>query len=288
MLSIVTLVRNRNAMLSRLLDGVERSVGSCEVVVVRAGGDEDPADVAVDRRIDVRVVALAGDDERIPYSRARNAGAEAARSDRLCFLDADCIPSAGFVDALDRALAAHDALSTVDVRYLPNAPVVDWSDATLWQISRRHPARPRPPDEGVLISDDHELVWGLCMGMRRASFDRVGGFDTGYGGYAGEDTDLAVALRNSGVPVALVGGAVVFHQHHDSFEPPLGQFAATVANCRRFRAKWGRWPMEGWLRQFRELGLLHWEADGEIAEIVRTPTPSEIEAARRRQALPFR
>ncbi len=38
--------------------------------------------------------------------------------------------------------------------------------------------------------------------------------DTGYVGYGGEETDFAWRLEAAGIPMAWVGGAVAYHQHH--------------------------------------------------------------------------
>src|SRR3546814_2262362 len=120
------------------------------------------------------------------------------------------------------------------------------------------------------------------MAMRHSTFDAVGGFDEGYRGYAGEDTDLGRALREAGVPVALVADAVVLHQHHDSYDPPVQQLRATVANAQRYRDKWGTWPMEGWLAGFRDLGLVDWSPTAARCTVVRDPSPAELDACLRK------
>ena len=288
MLSMVTLVRDRNALLRSFLAGVAAQDAPAEVVVVRAGGDEDPRDVVAELDgLRATVCEVDGPDDRIPYSAARNAGAAAASGDHLAFCDADTIASPGFARAIGTALAGHDALCTGEVRYLPPGDASGLDFATLLARSRPHPHREPVPDQGVVLSSRHELVWGLCMAMRHSTFDRVGGFDEGYGGYAGEDTDLATALAGHGIPVGLVAGAVVLHQHHDSHEPPVQQLRATVANAQRYRDKWGTWPMAGWLQGFVELGLLDWSPDAATCTVRRDPTAEEVDACRRRVALPF-
>ena len=292
MLSVVTLVRNRNRMLDDFLRAWSgQDLAELEIVVVRAGGHEDPHSVAqCDRTMHVRHVELAPtlDCESIAYSHARNAGAAAAHGDRLLFCDADTIPTPSFATRLHAGLGRIDALVTGDVRYLP--PAVDTSQPidVLCNVARPHPRRPVPPDRPgeVDTSLRHELVWGLCMGVRATTFRDVGGFDETFVGYAGEDTDFATAVRRSGRPAGLVGGATVLHQHHDSFEPPLHQMRATVANAQRYRDKWGAWPMEGWLEQFASMNLIDWGA--QRIEVVRDPTADEIERSRCRFAAPFR
>lgn len=286
-LSVLTLVRNRNAMLGRLLDGLDAGARLPSEVVVAHCGGEDPRPVVGRRPYAVHVLEIDSPDDRIPYSPARNRCAEAARSDAIAFLDADCIPTAGYVAALEAALAEVDALCTGEVLYLPPDAPPSAGEELLRRHGRPHPHRPRPPAAGVALGARHELVWGLHMAMRRSTFVALGGFDEGYRGYAGEDTDLAVTAREAGVPAAMVAGAEIFHQHHDTWEPPLQQAAATVANAQRFRDRWGWWPMDGWLGAMDDLGIIRWSPDEPEAVVLREPTADELAAAHRPAALPF-
>ena len=281
-LSLLTLVRNRNDYLRNLIRGLASSTTPPhELVVVQAGG-EDPHAVVPERLpFPVRVLAVDSPTNRIPYATARNTAAKAAQGEAIVFIDADCIPSATFVEQIMAALDREDVLCIGDVLYLPpGAAEETWTEASLRAAGRPHPAREASPKSGVRASERYELVWGLCMALRRSTFFRLGGFDERYGGYAGEDTDLAFTAKAAGVPLRLVAGADVFHQHHDVFEPPLQQFEATLANARHFHAKWGWWPMEGWLRRFADLGLIRWTAGAADVRIERLPTLEEVEAAR--------
>ncbi len=49
-----------------------------------------------------------------------------------------------------------------------------------------------------------------------ADFAAIDGFDAGYTGYGGEDTDFAMRVQEAGGSLWWVGGADAFHQHHDS------------------------------------------------------------------------
>lgn len=287
-ISLLTLVRNRTAYLHGLLAALaEAPDPPAEVVVAVCGGD-DPRSDAPATPFPVRFLDVESG-ERIAYSPARNACARAATSDHLLFLDADCVPLPGALRAFDAALAAEDAVAIGEVLYLPPTFELDPHDveATV-AAGRPHPARPRPPAAGWTRSDRYDLVWGLSIAVRRSTFLDLGGFDEGYGGYAGEDTDFAEAAKRAGVPLVVVAGAAVAHRHHDVFEPPVQQLAATVANAQRFRDKWGWWPMGGWLEGFADIGLVEWTPDAERARVVREPTEAEIETARQTSARPFR
>lgn len=287
-LSLLSLVRDRTALLHGLLAALAHAPDPPADVVVAVCGGDDPRPGAPETPFPVRFLDVPSG-ERIAYSPARNACAAAAGTDRLLFLDADCVPLPGALAAFSRALDAEDALCIGEVLYLPPTAPFDPADAErLAEVGRPHPARPRPPADCWVRSDDYGLVWGLSMAVRRPTFRKLGGFDEGYGGYAGEDTDFAEAARQSGVPLHVVAGAAVAHRHHDVFEPPVQQLRATVANAQRFRDKWGWWPMGGWLEGFRDLGLIDWRPDAERATVLRDPTLDEVEAARRTSARPFR
>lgn len=291
-LAVLTLVRDRNELLARLVEGLDRSsVPPAELVVVRAGGEDPRSVLTGERQYPVRVVDLGPDvdsiDARIPYAPARNAAAAAAQSEHLLFLDADTIPGPTAVDAFDAALTDADALVIGDIRYLPGGAVGDgWTAGRLTELGRSHPDRPVPPPTGWEPRDAHHLLWGTCFGIRRATFEAAGGFDERFSGYAGEDTDLAFRCRARGVPLHVVGEATVFHQHHDVYEPPVQQLRATVENARCFRDNHGWWPMEGWLRDFEAMGLIRW--DGDEVVVVRDPTAEEVETARRSTAFALR
>ena len=287
-LSVCTLVRNRNGMLERLVEGFERSrTAPHELIVMRAGGEDPRPALGRATRFHVVVEDLPDSGELIAYSVARNAAARRASGRYLCFMDADMIPGRELVGSFSGALREEDAVCVGDLWYADPAPVeAGWEEERLRARSRLHPERPVAPQSGWLRSPAYGMVWGSCFAIRRERFHRLGGFDEGFQGYAGEDTDLAMRSRDAGAPLLLVWRAPAYHQHHDVFEPPVQQFRATLENARRFHEKHGWWPMGGWLAGFREMGLIRWTDDR--LDVVRDPSPAEIATARRTSAAPFR
>ena len=277
--SVLTLVRGRGAHLANLVRGLAaQTVTPDELVIAHMGG---PA-VAVPEDVPfaVRVVDARSEDESLPLAAARNRAAEASSADALVFLDVDCIPGTELVGTY--ASAVSDAVLMGEVRYLePGAASGDWDEAALAARSATHPVRPAPTSATPAPA---ELFWSLSFALTRATFDRVGGFDPGFAGYGAEDTDFAFRLRQAGVGFEWVPGAVAYHQHHDTYDPPLQHAAAIVANARRFRERWGEWPMRGWLEAFAQRGIVSW-ADDRL-ELKREPTGRELAAARRDGALP--
>lgn len=195
------------------------------------------------------LVALPATDP-LPLAQARNRALDAlADLDLTVLLDVDCVPAPDLVARY--AAAAGDALLCGPVHYLASGEPVP-------------PPAPRDTRGDPVGDLPHERFWSLSFAVRPSVHRRIGGFDETYTGYGGEDTDYAFAARAAGVPARWVPRAWAYHQHHPVSSPPREHLEDVVANARRFRVKWGRWPMEGWLRAFAADGLVHWEPEGDV------------------------
>jgi hypothetical protein len=280
--AVLTLVRDRHPQLANLVRGLACSTRAPDTLVVAWMGGADPTPALGEAPCPVQVLPVLGRDGRLPLATARNATARAAAADVLVFLDVDCIPGAGLVGAYERGLAEVDGLLMGRVRYLPaGAADGPWEEAALAAAGVEHPARPAPPGGAVAPAAAPGLFWSLSFAARRTTFlARIGGFDAGYVGYGGEDTDLAYAARSARVPLAWATSAVAYHQDHEHYDPPLQHLEDIVANARRFRRKWGAWPMVGWLRAFAVSGHVAWSGDDLVVR--RLPTRQELAAARTR------
>ena len=152
-------------------------------------------------------------------SAARNAGAAAATTDYIAYIDDDAIPAENWVAAIVTALAGREPRPIVlGGRILPKweAPLPPW-----WPASLR----------GLLSIIEHvgqgefrtaELPPGLApygcnMVVHVASLLHTGGFGQGIGRIAGvllsdEDIQLAWRLQDSGLSARYDSRIVVFHQ----------------------------------------------------------------------------
>ena len=281
-LSALTMVRNRQAHLDRLVEGLTLSASPPDELIVI---DMSDAPVTLPPlSFPVRVERLAGD--ALPLAAARNLAAALASGDNLLFLDVDCIVSSSVCSRMQALLAEHDAVVCPEVLYLPAGAVRPGplSETGLRAAGRPHPVR-RFPQEGESLERNPGLFWSLAFALRRSTFHRLGGFDETYVGYGAEDTDLGFRITREGLPLLFAGGAPVFHQHHEGYDPPLQHFRALIANAKRFHAAWSVWPMDGWLRAMADIGLIDWSSDG--LTIRRDPTLAEIAAARKDPANPF-
>jgi len=280
--SVITLNKGRDVHLARLLEGLARGTPPAECVVVEMGKEPPPLP---EYGFPVRRIVLGA--EGLPLARARNAGRRAASGDNLVFLDVDCIPSNDLVEDLDDDLTQADGLICCEVRYLPDGVVSDgWTQAGLHAAGQPHPVRVFPK-VGREATDNPGLFWSLAFGVRTATFDRLGGFDEAFDGYGAEDTDLAFRAAAAGVPVLLTARGEAYHQHHLACDPPLQHFDSIVRNARRFHARHGLWPMDGWLDAFARLGHVSETWRDDDLTVLRPPSPAEIAAVRVASEHPF-
>ncbi len=172
----------------------------------RQPGDElilaDNSGLAPERE-GVLVVRAHG--ERSP-AHARNVGAEHAQREWVLFLDADCRPSAGLIDAyfaepIEADVGALAGDVTPEVDRLSVAARYGTARSFLGQgLHLAHPYLPRAVAANLLV--------------RRAAFESVGGFYEGV--RAAEDTDFSWRLQRAGWRLAAAPQARVEHRYRTS------------------------------------------------------------------------
>lgn len=286
--TLCTLTRDRTRHLVNQVRGLLASATPPAAHVVAVMGGEDPRPSVPETPWPIEFVDVPGE-HGLPLARARNVAVQAAATPGVVLLDVDCVPAPDLIGTYGRALDTFDGFLMGGVGYLPPGwDEVDLSEQALAGVAEDHPARPTPPGRGQLRpTDDWALFWSLSFAARRDTLlERVGGFDEGYGGYGAEDTDLALRARRAGVPLAWLGGARAFHQHHETHDPPVQHVSSIVGNARRFRQVWGTWPMEGWLSAFDRIGLVRFDPDADVLAFLREPTEEELAASHRPTALP--
>lgn len=223
----------------------------------------------------VVVEEIAGDPGLLPLAAARNRAATIALdagADVLVFLDVDCLPTPSLIGQYAEAVGA---------RRSAGAQPAVWCGATA-RLPRMEgpgdypvaapevlsvmavPDRDRPvldPGE-VLVEPDLTRFWSLNFALGQSDWTAIGGFDTAYVGYGGEDTDFGQRLGRCGGSMIWTGGATALHQWHATQSPPVSHLEDIVRNANLFARRWGWWPMGGWLEGFREQGLAYQDGTG--------------------------
>jgi len=172
-----------------------------EIVVVDNASSDGTAAIAAE--LGARVVH-----EPVPNrSRARNAGARAARADHLAFTDADCTVSPQWLETL-LACRGRAPLVAGPVHITTGTPpnVVERFEA-LWRFSQE-----------AWVAQGWAATANLLV--QRRAWEAIGGFDPAYR-HIGEDVDFCLRAARSGFPLGYCSGAVAWHGAEDSLSPLL-------------------------------------------------------------------
>jgi len=213
--SVVIPTRNRRATLAALLERVapHAAAAGAEVLVVDNGSTDGTPEVlhrlGADGRLRVVMESVPG------VSRARNAGARAARGEVVAFVDDDALPSDGWLAALVAPFEnPRVACAGGRVRLRIAGALPGWWDAALASYLAAYDLGPEPADLG-------QRPWylsprGLNMAVRREALLAVGGFNPRLGRRAhysrvGEESDLCLRLLARGHEIRYVPDAVVEH-----------------------------------------------------------------------------
>lgn len=154
-------------------------------------------------------------DKGFTAAAARNLSAHHARGDYLVFLDGDCVPNRGFVDAHTRLAAPHVFVNgsrvllseRLTAQVLEGQIDLSAQPASFWWKARLK------GDSNKLL---HMLSWPSPLfrvqkdftwrGIRscnlavwRSDFGAVNGFDETFEGWGHEDADLVLRLSNLGI-----------------------------------------------------------------------------------------
>jgi GT2 family glycosyltransferase len=204
--SLIIGSRNRPKMLLETVESVIR-------------GDEVPAELIIidqsdvphpmlptlkhDRACEIRYLWT----HSVGVSRARNAGAAAARHDILVGIDDDMLVSSTWFGTLVRALVNAGPGAIVTGKVLPAEPEVP-GGFVLATRSNEVPV----VYQGRVAKDP----LALNMAFYRSAFDDVGGFDERLGPgapfVAAEDCDFGFRLLEAGYRIVYVPGAVLYHR----------------------------------------------------------------------------
>lgn len=175
------------------LDALAGQIGDrTDVEVVVAGLDRDGHAI----RDGVRFVST----ERPVYpGEARNVGAVAARGARLLFVDADCVPTVGWLSRLEARLAGGSCAVGGGVMVDAEDYWARSDNLALFHefLTARPPARRR-------------YLPSLNFAIDRRTFLDQGGFDGSL--RSAEDLDLTARLTRVGIPLYFEPGAVVVHR----------------------------------------------------------------------------
>ena len=224
-LSVIVPCFEQPEELALTVAGLERQCFPRELfeVVVVDDGSEPPIVPPPASTLELRIVRQQR--RGFGLARARNAGAAAAASDVLVFLDGDVIPEAGLLAAHARwHETVSDALTLGFCRYVSvrgiGAGDIHTHPGDLAQLFRDRPSDPpwferhmvRTAEMTAPREDLFRAVTGHNFAVGRAFFEEIGGFDESFSRYGGEDTEFGWRAQVRGGLLVPVREAAGWHQ----------------------------------------------------------------------------
>jgi N-acetylglucosaminyl-diphospho-decaprenol L-rhamnosyltransferase len=263
-IAVVTIVRGRHAHLVAQQRSLLHGSRQPTVYVVVSMGDPELAPHLMPE-LEGHVVDIPADPQRLPLAAARNLGAGRAfdeGADAVIMLDVDCLAGHDLVHGYAECVATEPSIVwSGPVTYLPPAGPQGYDVAALAELDDPHPARPAPPPGDLVRGASPDLFWSLSFVAHHSAWEIVGGFCEEYAGYGAEDTDFGHSVISRGAELGWAGTPRAYHQHHTTFDPPVQHLDDILRNGQIFHSRWGRWPMEGWLRDFERMGLVERHGD---------------------------
>lgn len=215
--------------------------GRFEVVVADDGSKDSTHEVVEQfaRTVDFPVRWISHEHAGFRVALCRNDGARASTASYLLFSDGDCLfpldhlrkhlmaRRSGIVRAGDCLRLSEEVTARIDTEAIKSGDYLRWTSSR----DRRRLFRKRIKERCYQFMH-HRLkpkLTGWNIGISRADFEAVNGFDESFVGWGCEDDDIAWRLRSSGRRIA---SALPFtHAYH--------MWHATAPSC---PAKWGDGP----------------------------------------------
>ncbi|MFN8024845.1 MAG: glycosyltransferase [Acidimicrobiia bacterium] len=216
----------------------QRRAPQFEVVVADNGSTDQTRAVAetFGDRLHLRIVDASA---QRGQTFARNTGAATSSAQSLLFLDQDDVVADDYVAQMHRALEQHQFVAA---RMETDRLNAGW-------IAR---ARDIAQTKGLGV-EPAPWAYGCSLGIRRSTFEQVGGFDPELR-QAGEDVDLCWRLASAGVDLVFVPEAVLHYRFPTTkrafFRQGRTYGRAAIAVDRRHESRAQSPSAFSWLRSF--------------------------------------
>jgi GT2 family glycosyltransferase len=203
--SVIIPVHNGASRICRCLDALKnQTIGrDVEIIVVNDGSSDNTAEVI---RMQHPWVRLLNQNNAGPAA-ARNRGAAEATGSIIMFTDDDCEPAPEWLDAMLQPFSDSEVVGTKGAYRTRQPQVMARFVQTEYEDKYRLMARHANID----------FIDTYSAAFRREKFQEMNGYDTQFPVACAEDIELSYRMAARGWIMKFVPGAIVYHQHPDSF-----------------------------------------------------------------------
>lgn len=202
--SIIIPTFNGASRIGNCLDALQKQIADrdAEIIVVNDGSTDNTIEV-VKRYPGVRLISQANAG---PAS-ARNLGASEAKGTIILFTDDDCVPMPNWLDTMltpfsdPEVIGAKGTYRTHQRRLAARFVQIEYEDR--YRLMASLP--------------NIDFIDTYSAAFRRDRFLEMGGYDTSFPVACAEDIELSYRMAARGWKMKFVPGAIVYHQHPDSF-----------------------------------------------------------------------
>ncbi len=175
-------------------------------------------------------------------TRIQNRAVSVARTERLIFVDIDCLPQQNFVRNhllfLQRGVALTGRRVHIRKEILPSAETIyergiDLSMPNLlWQwMNGRAKVIEHGAELPVFFESSNNGILGCNFSIMKSDFAAVNGFNEEFLGRGGEDTDIDLRLRRNGVCVRCLRNKLI--EYHLMHEVRVGTYESDNARIQQ-------------------------------------------------------
>jgi GT2 family glycosyltransferase len=208
--SVVIPVHDNVELTRRCLEAVQADLpAEVEVVVVDDASSDGTPELLRSYGERIQVLSLGAN---VGFARACNEGAAVASGEAIVFLNNDTEPQVGWLEALLVYADRHPEAEVGGAKLVYPTGTVQHAGVVFGQDGYPHNLYAGLPPDHAAVERSRALqaVTGACMLVRRAVFERIGGFDPGYENSL-EDVDLCLRVGAEGGEVHYCHEAVVVH-----------------------------------------------------------------------------
>jgi GT2 family glycosyltransferase len=181
-----------------------------EVVVVDNGSTDDTSKLLAGWSGQAEGRRALRSDRNLGFGEGCNWGAAESKGEIIVFLNNDTFVLPGWLPALLRPFA-DPTVKVAGSRLLYPSGRIQHAGVAFNEIGPHHIFVGMPGDSPLVMEQrDYQVVTGAALAIRRAEFERLGGFDTSYRN-SFEDVDLCLRVRAGGGRVVYAPASVAYH-----------------------------------------------------------------------------